>query len=194
MDADTIDGAGLTSGKVCLRAKTVLDVAPGYRLIQQHGALLDGMGRGEPSPASGLDEHQLAQLWTPWERPREGGVDYQLTIADADSGNFRGSLVVRSAGPGKLADLGYWVDPKFWGQGLGSEAVRLALGWAFRHLHSSGVSASVQPDNSRSRRLLQSLGFKHLGPVPGPAGPLDAYHLPRSGWSGPGACPVSEGD
>ncbi|MCP5020366.1 MAG: GNAT family N-acetyltransferase [bacterium] len=188
MDTDTIDGAGLTSGKACLRAKTALDVAPGYRLIQQHGALLEGMGGGKPNPASGLDEHQLAQLWTPWERPRDGGVDYQLAIADADSGDFRGSLVVRSAGPGKLADLGYWVDPEFWGQGLGTEAVCLALAWAFRHLEASGVTASVQPDNSRSRRLLHSLGFKDLGPIPGLAGALIAYHLPRSG------CPAPNGN
>lgn len=189
MDADTIDGAGLTSGKVCLRAKTVLDVAPGYRLIQLHGALLDGMGGTEPNPASGLDEDQLALLWTPWERPREGGVDYQLAITDAGSGDFRGSLVVRSTGPGKLADLGYWVDPEFWGQGLGTGAVRLALAWAFGHLDASGVTASVQPDNSRSRRLLQSLGFKDLGPIPGQAQPLVAYHLPRSEWSDRGGCP-----
>jgi len=182
MDADTIGGAGLTWGKVCLRAKTAADVGPGYCLIQQHGALLDGLQGEGASLASQLDEDQLAQLWTPWERSGPGGVDYQLAIAASDSGLFRGSLVVRSPGPGQLADMGYWVDPAFWGQGLGSGAVRLAVWWGFRCLQASGVTASVQPDNERSRRLLERLGFESLGLIPGWAEPLLAYHLSQDRW------------
>ncbi len=186
MDVDTIDRVGLTAGKVCLRAKTAADVAPGYRLIQQHGALLSGQSGVEPPLASRLTEDQLAQLWTPWKRSAPEGGQYQLAITDAESGDFRGSLVVRSTGPGQLADLGYWVDPEFWGHGFGSGGVHLALRWVFGCLDASGATASVQPDNSRSRRLLQGLDFEELGLVPGQTPPLIACHLPRHRWQARG--------
>ncbi len=194
MDVNSIEGAGITWGNVRLRAKTVLDVAPGYRLIQQYGVLLDGQPAPGPGQASQLTEQELGLLWTPWKRSTQVGEDFQLAIADADTDEFRGSLVLRSAGAGQLADVGYWVDPEHWGKGLGSGAVRLVLSWAFESLDPSGITASVQPENPRSRALLESLGFAGLGAIPGQKTPLLAYHLARAQWSqGSAKAPSAEG-
>ncbi|MFT4649141.1 MAG: RimJ/RimL family protein N-acetyltransferase [Planctomycetota bacterium] len=183
MKQDLMDAGGYVFGNVRLRAKTPADVASGARLIQEHGALLDGWGAQHASAASQLTEPQLAQLWSPWQRPGPQGTDYQLTIADPETDAFRGSLVIRCTGPGPAADLGYWVDPAFWGQGLGGGAVRLAQWWVFSVLKASGLSASVQPQNSRSIGLLDSLGFECLGAIPGQGEALQAHFLHRFRWA-----------
>ena len=184
MEWDSMEKDGHLAGPARLRPKSAEDVAPGFALIQEHGGLLDGQDPAEgDNAASQLSQEQLGQLWTPWRRPGPRGTDYQLTIEEAQSSGFRGSLAIRSQGRGLPADLGYWVDPAYWGRGLGRGAVRLALWWAFSRLDASDMSALVQTENSRSRRLLESLGFGVLGPVPGQGDRLLAYHLTGFRWA-----------
>lgn len=59
----------------------------------------------------------------------------------------------------RRAELGYALHPACWGQGLGSEAVALALAWGFRSLGLARVEASIDARNQASRRLLQRQGF-----------------------------------
>jgi len=58
--------------------------------------------------------------------------------------------------------LGYALIPEFWGKGYAFEAVHEILNYGFNktdiiNLHK--VSATVQPQNKRSKSLLQRLGF-----------------------------------
>jgi RimJ/RimL family protein N-acetyltransferase len=61
------------------------------------------------------------------------------------------------------AEIGYSLDPKFQGQGLASEALRLALAHAFDTLRYRRVEADVDPRNVPSCRLLERLGFRLEG-------------------------------
>jgi [ribosomal protein S5]-alanine N-acetyltransferase len=61
------------------------------------------------------------------------------------------------------AEIGYSMDPKFQGQGLASEALRLALAHAFDTLRYRRVEADVDPRNVPSCRLLERLGFRLEG-------------------------------
>lgn len=184
MEWDSMEKHGHVAGPARLRPKSAQDVAPGFALIQEHGALLDGQDPAEGGTAANqLSQEQLGQVWTPWRRTGSRGTDYQLTIEEALTSGFRGSLVIRSQGRGLPADLGYWVDPAHWGRGLGGGAVRLALWWTFSCLEAPDVSALVQTGNPRSRRLLEGLGFRVLGPVPGHGEPLLAYHLTGFRWA-----------
>ncbi len=56
-------------------------------------------------------------------------------------------------------DLGYALLPAYRKQGYALEACRAALGYATDTLGLSRVLAIVSPDNRRSVRLLQRLGF-----------------------------------
>jgi len=62
--------------------------------------------------------------------------------------------------------LGYAVAEKHQGQGLMSEAVSLALSFAFGPLELHRVMANHTPDNLRSGRLLLRLGFRVEGHAP----------------------------
>ena len=61
------------------------------------------------------------------------------------------------------AEVGYSLDPKLQGQGMASEALRLALGHAFDVLRLRRVEADVDPRNAPSCRLLERLGFRLEG-------------------------------
>jgi RimJ/RimL family protein N-acetyltransferase len=61
------------------------------------------------------------------------------------------------------AELGYALRSDHWRQGLAREAVTLALDWGFRALGLHRVEADIDPRNTGSRKLLQSLGFQSEG-------------------------------
>jgi len=61
------------------------------------------------------------------------------------------------------AEVGYSLDPKLQGQGMASEALRLALGHAFDTLRLRRIEADVDPRNVPSCRLLERLGFRLEG-------------------------------
>jgi RimJ/RimL family protein N-acetyltransferase len=59
--------------------------------------------------------------------------------------------------------LGYWIGPRHWGRGLGTEAVGAVVGYAFRTHPADRVGAGVFGDNPASRRVLEKLGFAPAG-------------------------------
>jgi RimJ/RimL family protein N-acetyltransferase len=59
-------------------------------------------------------------------------------------------------------ELGYRFDPKFWGQGLGTEAASACLEYAFNTLHLEYLLAIVEPDNIASVRILQKIGMSFI--------------------------------
>jgi RimJ/RimL family protein N-acetyltransferase len=61
------------------------------------------------------------------------------------------------------AEIGYSLDPRLHGQGLASEALRLALVHAFDALRLRRIEADVDPRNTPSCRLLERLGFRLEG-------------------------------
>ena len=61
-------------------------------------------------------------------------------------------------GRGEL-EVGYVLLPEHWGRGLAAEAVRGVLGWAAANTGDDHVIAVTQAANTRSRALLDRLGF-----------------------------------
>jgi len=59
--------------------------------------------------------------------------------------------------------LGYSLDRARQGRGLMSEALRAAIEHAFESLHMHRIMANYKPDNERSARLLERLGFVREG-------------------------------
>ena len=70
-------------------------------------------------------------------------------------------------------EIGYWLDRRYWGRGLMSEAVSAALIWSFAAQPGGFVRSGVLSDNPASLRLQQKLGFTVVGMS-------EAYPLARS--------------
>lgn len=63
----------------------------------------------------------------------------------------------------RRCELGDGVLPRHWGKGLGREAVRLTLAFAFDRLGMRRIEAGVDPRNLASCRLLGRVGFRREG-------------------------------
>lgn len=57
-------------------------------------------------------------------------------------------------------ELGYWIDPDCWGQGLGSEAAAAVHAFAIQTLGLRRLVAGHAADNPASGRILVRLGFR----------------------------------
>ena len=64
------------------------------------------------------------------------------------------------------AYLGYYGFAPSVGRGLMSEGLELVLRHSFRHLKLHRLEANIQPDNERSRRLVERAGFEYEGYSP----------------------------
>jgi len=60
-------------------------------------------------------------------------------------------------------EIGYTLHPSHWGGGLASEAVRLALRFAFDELDLRRIEADTDPRNTGSCGLLERVGFVREG-------------------------------
>ena len=66
-------------------------------------------------------------------------------------------------GIAQAACVGYYVGAPFAGQGYMTEALVLALEYAFRRLGLHRVEADIEPDNRESIRLARRVGFRREG-------------------------------
>lgn len=63
----------------------------------------------------------------------------------------------------RSTEIGYWLARKFWGRGIGSEAVRLILEFCFKQLGLHRVYAVTHAKNLGSSRVLTKNGFVREG-------------------------------
>ncbi|WP_150273426.1 GNAT family N-acetyltransferase [Paenibacillus tepidiphilus] len=62
--------------------------------------------------------------------------------------------------PEAKAELGYDLSPAYWGQGLMAEALAAVIAFGFAQMGLAMIEATVEPDNLRSLRVLEGLGFQ----------------------------------
>jgi len=73
-------------------------------------------------------------------------------------------LTAIARGPFQNAMLGYALGGQFQGRGLMSEALAAIINFAFSsEIHLHRIQANVRPENLRSLRLLEQLGFEREG-------------------------------
>jgi ribosomal-protein-alanine N-acetyltransferase len=90
---------------------------------------------------------------------REDGREPPIAASVIGTCNY--TNVVR--GPFQACTLGYQVALSHQGQGLMSEALRAANAYMFGERRLHRIMANYRPENYRSARLLQRLGFRREG-------------------------------
>ena len=96
-------------------------------------------------------------------RRAKAGEGLTLLVQEARSGEVLGIVGLSVNPTDPSAVLYYWISPRSWGKGLGSEAVRSVLKLAFGPLRMHRVGAHVFASNLRSRQLLRRAGFRLEG-------------------------------
>ncbi len=99
------------------------------------------------------------------EEARKAGRSLALAITDAATTVVGGSCDIRRPDPEDpaLGEVGYLLSGHARGRGLATRAMGLLVAWSFQELGMGRVQALVHPDNPRSARVLDRLGFKCEG-------------------------------
>jgi len=140
-----------------------------------------------PTTLGDLDSIQTAkeqawpdlQRWMSWafdnQRSRQAMEDsirrvmdyqHQAGIALAGFHRTNGDFVIRTAldvtAEPDVYETGYWVAPKYAGQGMATEAANAAIRYGFGHLGAKAIIVGYYEGNERSRRIVEKLGFQKL--------------------------------
>ncbi len=87
----------------------------------------------------------------------------------------------------RVFELGFYLAPAYWAQGLAFEAGRSVIAHAFGALGATALFAGHHPDNHGSKRTLEKLGFSYthheLYPATGLEHPGYELRPPGSGES-----------
>ena len=80
-------------------------------------------------------------------------------------GQFAGQLTVGGItwGSSRSAQVGYWIDEAFAGQGVTPTVLAMAMDHCFFTVGLHRVEATIRPENQASRRVVEKLGFREEG-------------------------------
>ena len=91
---------------------------------------------------------------------------FRFAIVPKEIGRAIGVVSLTKINPHEnTADLGFWIGKKYWGKGLASEAVKLALNIGFNQLGLDKITAWTFEANAASRKVMEKCGFKFDGIV-----------------------------
>lgn len=95
------------------------------------------------------------------EEPRR---KFQLAITLRDRGELIGNCGVRRKAANEWeADIGYELNPEYWGRGYATEAARATVEFGFRELGVHRISAWCIADNAASAHVLEKCGLRLEG-------------------------------
>ena len=126
----------------------------------------DFLARWEPLwPANDLTRTAFRSRIRQYWRDIDDDLAYPYFIFDAGGQKLLGALTLSNVrrGVAQTATLGYWIGAPYARQGYMSVAVKLIIGFAFRHLALHRVEAACLPDNEASIALLRRSGFEPEG-------------------------------
>ncbi len=106
-----------------------------------------------------------------WEN--DSGYSFGIFLASTDQliGQVNLSHIVRGAW--QNASIGYFMDHSMQRKGYTTEAVNLALDFAFNQAGLHRVEAAIMPRNTASIRVVEKVGFLYVG--------LSKYYLQING-------------
>ena len=116
------------------------------------------------------DPGQAAEFIERMAEQRESGERLEFVIADEDDRPLGITGLSEFSERDRRAVVGTWLGRPHWGSGANAESKALVLAVGFRALGLQRISAYAHPENARSLRALERLGFAAEGT-------LVAWHL-----------------
>ena len=118
----------------------------------------------EPHGNREYTEHYLSYL----ERLYRIGEFYDWALVDREKNRMIGTCGFTRIDPyNRSAEIGYVLNPAYWGRGLACEAVRAVLSFGFRRLSLHRIDAHFMVGNDGSRRVAEKCGMHFEGVLHG---------------------------
>ncbi|OVE49361.1 GNAT family N-acetyltransferase [Chromobacterium violaceum] len=135
------------------------DAARVYALIERHRATLSQWMAGIVRPRSAADTE--AFLWSQAEGNEEGRCAHRVILVDGKIAGICSLHGINAAH--RYARLGYWLADSHVGRGVMSRALALLMRYAFEELGLHRLELGCAPENLRSCRVAERLGFRLEG-------------------------------
>ena len=100
-----------------------------------------------------------------WRLRQQAAEGRALPFAVTYRGRFVGQVTVGGVmrEGGGSAHVGYWVEQGYTGRGIIPTALALVVDHCFGPVGLERIEANVRPENDRSRRVVEKLGFEPYG-------------------------------
>jgi len=91
-------------------------------------------------------------------------IKFQLAVTLGSTGQLIGSCGIRlESADSRQGDIGYELNPDYWGNGYATEAARAVVKFGFTQLHLHRIWSWCVADNSGSAHVLEKLGMSREG-------------------------------
>ena len=88
---------------------------------------------------------------------------FQLAIVNKNEDMLIGDIGIHFLEDNAQVEIGYTLAPSYQGQGYAIEALKAVINYLFSDLKKHRITASVDPNNTKSIRLLEKLGMRKEG-------------------------------
>lgn len=123
-------------------------------------------------PEAGGGGYSFRQMVTDLTRQARAGrmLPWLITYRDDDRADpaLAGQLTISGItyGSARWAQAGYWVDQRWAGRGIAPTALALAGDYLFGTLRLHRLEVAIRPENVKSLRVVEKLGFRFEGHIP----------------------------
>ena len=91
------------------------------------------------------------------------GKDFFYGVFDRESGAFLGGTGLHPRSGIGVLEIGYWIVPERWGEGLAYELASALTRVGFEVMEARRIEIRVAPTNTRSLRIPRKLGYREEG-------------------------------
>jgi [ribosomal protein S5]-alanine N-acetyltransferase len=91
-------------------------------------------------------------------------LPFAVTVDDVFAGQLTVTNIV--GGSARWAQLGYWIDQRFAGQGIIPTAVAMVVDHCLFEMGLHRIEVAIRPENTASLRVVEKLGFTEVGYAP----------------------------
>ena len=87
---------------------------------------------------------------------------FDFGLVDKESGKMIGTCGFTDFDmDNNSAEIGYVLNPDFWGKGLAKEAIMRVMAFGFAELRLHRITAKIMTENSASKRVAEKCGMRH---------------------------------
>ena len=111
---------------------------------------------------------EMAESWiTKLSQREEEGTSYEFAICFKENPNkIIGCIALTDVNPkAKRAEMGYWINRSYWGQGIATEAAKCMINFGFNKIGLHSIIARYFDINPASGRVMQKSGMTYVGTI-----------------------------
>ncbi len=148
----------LVTGRLVLRKMLVRDADDMFEYARR--ADVTKYLTWSPHPSRSYTKEYLEYVATRYL----AGEFYDWAVTDAVTGKMIGTCgFTKFDYTSNSAEVGYVLNPVFWGHGYASEALNTVLDYGFSNLKLNRIEARYMEGNSASRRVMDRVGMTYEG-------------------------------